>query len=581
MSSISRLARQMNHRILIALLKEHGIRRIVASPGGSNVPFVASLQQDSFFDIYSAVDERSAAYLASGMAEESGEPVVVCCTGATASRNYYPGLTEAYYRKLPVLAVTAHVGLEYVGQLQQQVLDRSVAANDVVVKSVNLDPVHDDASEFLCTLRANDAILALKRNGGGPAHINLCLGGWYDFSASELPPVRKIDRVLPSDSFPKLPEGASIGIIVGSHRDWSQQETSAAEAFCASHNAAMLCEHTSGYHGGYRVLYPLIAVQKDLEYMRRFDLIVHIGEISSDNRTLRCKAKQVWRVSEDGELRDTFRALTHVFEMSPAAFFRHYAGEGRAENSLYPAMDAKLRQLMAQPDDMLPFSNCWAARHLAPHMPENAVLHLGILNSLRVWNYTQVPDSLRVYSNVGGFGTDGGLSSLLGASLVHPEQLYFGVIGDLAFFYDMNALGNRHVGPNLRIMLVNNGKGSEFHLDGTAYDIFGDEVGRYISAAGHNGRQSPDLVRHYAQDLGFEYMSARNKEEFEACIEHFTQPGLTGKPMLLELFTTTEDERTAVSTLRNQNTETGNPAPAADAGAGKSLVRKFVHLLKK
>lgn len=576
-----RLAQQKNHRILIALLKEHGIRKVVASPGGSNVPFVASIQQDPFFEIYSAIDERSAAYVASGMAGESGEPVVICCTGATASRNYYPGLTEAFYRKLPILAVTAHVGTEYVGQLRQQVLDRSATANDLVLKSVNLPPVVDAAGEFLCTLRANDAILALKRNGGGPAHINLCLGGWYDFSASELPPVRKIDRVLPSGPFPELPEGASIGIIVGSHREWSQQETSAAEAFCAAHNAAMLCEHTSGYHGGYRVLYPLILVQKGLECMRKFDLIIHIGEISSCNRTYGCKAKQVWRVSEDGELRDTFRSLTNVFEMSPAIFFNHYAAEHRAENTLYPAMETKLQQLMALPDDALPFSNCWAARRLAPRMPENSVLHLGILNSLRVWNYTLVPDSLRVYSNVGGFGTDGALSSLLGASLVHPGKLYFGVVGDLAFFYDLNSLGNRHVGSNLRIMLVNNGKGFEFHLEGGAFDIFGDEVGRYISAAGHNGRQSPDLVRHYAQDLGFEYMSAHDKMEFDACIDRFTQPGLTDKPMLLELFTSTEDERVAVDLLWNQDAGSGSSSPSSVAGMGKALGHKLVHLLKK
>lgn len=85
-------------QLLISLLKQHGIKKIVASPGTTNLSFVASLQQDEWFEVYSSVDERSAAYLACGMAEESGEPVVLSCTGATASRNYIPGLTEAYYR---------------------------------------------------------------------------------------------------------------------------------------------------------------------------------------------------------------------------------------------------------------------------------------------------------------------------------------------------------------------------------------------------------------------------------------------------------------------------------------------------
>ena len=86
-------------QILIALLKAHGIRKIVASPGATNVCFVGSLQSDPYFEIYSSVDERSAAYIACGLAKESGEPVVLSCTGATASRNYPAGLTEAYYRE--------------------------------------------------------------------------------------------------------------------------------------------------------------------------------------------------------------------------------------------------------------------------------------------------------------------------------------------------------------------------------------------------------------------------------------------------------------------------------------------------
>ena len=92
---------ERNVQIVIALLKANGIKRVIASPGKTNMTFVGSIQQDPFFEIYSSVDERSAAYLACGMAAETGEPVVLSCTGATASRNYMPGLTEAYYRRDP------------------------------------------------------------------------------------------------------------------------------------------------------------------------------------------------------------------------------------------------------------------------------------------------------------------------------------------------------------------------------------------------------------------------------------------------------------------------------------------------
>ena len=117
---------EKNVLMLMSLMKQHGVRKIVASPGTTNISFVVSLQRDPYFQVFSSVDERSAAYIACGLAEESGEPVALSCTQATASRNYFPGLTEAYYRKLPVLAVTSTQHAVRIGQNIQQAIDRTV-----------------------------------------------------------------------------------------------------------------------------------------------------------------------------------------------------------------------------------------------------------------------------------------------------------------------------------------------------------------------------------------------------------------------------------------------------------------------
>ena len=93
-------------QILIALLKKHGIKKVIACPGGTNMMLNANLMYDGDFEMYSCDDERSAAYMATGLCEETGEPVMITCTGATASRNFMSGLTEAFYRKLPILVVT-------------------------------------------------------------------------------------------------------------------------------------------------------------------------------------------------------------------------------------------------------------------------------------------------------------------------------------------------------------------------------------------------------------------------------------------------------------------------------------------
>ena len=122
-----------------------------------------------------------------------------------------------------------------------------------------------------------------------------------------------------------------------------------------------------------------------------------------------------------------------------------------------------------------------------------------------------MPDTVQGFSNVGGYGIDGGVSTLLGASVLNPEKLYFGIFSDLCFFYDMNALGNRHLGKNIRIMLVNNGLGEEFKTFFNHCYQWGEETNKFVAAEGHFGKKSPVLVRHYAEDLGFEYLSASNK----------------------------------------------------------------------
>ena len=173
MESKFKYTNERNVQIIIALLKAHGIHRVIASPGTTNMTFVVSIENDPWFQIWSSVDERSAAYLACGMAAETGEPVAISCTGATASRNYMPGLTEAYYRKLPVLAITSTRGNHKLGHLIDQQIDRRNIPNDIAMESVTIPMVKGKEDERYCEIEANKAILALNLNGGGPAHINM------------------------------------------------------------------------------------------------------------------------------------------------------------------------------------------------------------------------------------------------------------------------------------------------------------------------------------------------------------------------------------------------------------------------
>lgn len=85
----------------------------------------------------------------------------------------------------------------------------------------------------------------------------------------------------------------------------------------------------------------------------------------------------------------------------------------------------------------------------------------------------------------------------------------------------MNVLGNHHIGTNVRIMLINNGRGQEFRNYTHPAAIFGNDADKFVAAGGHFGNMSKKLVHDYAIDLGFEYLSASNKEEFNSTCAHF------------------------------------------------------------
>lgn len=568
---------EVNVQILVALMKHHGVRRVIASPGTTNISFVASLQHDDYFTVYSAADERSAAYMACGMAAESGEPVALSCTGATASRNYLPGLTEAYYRKLPVLAVTSTQHLGRIGNMVPQVIDRTNELNDICRISVQCPSVHSDDDRWACEMSLNKALLELTHHGGGPVHVNLVTTYSNGFDVQELPKVHYVDRVAVGDKLPTL-SGKRVAVYVGAHAAWGDRLTQAVDRFCKAYGAVVLGDHTSNYAGDYGA--PCALVVKQSQYYapcRHVDVMIHIGAISGAYASP--SAGEVWRVSPDGEPRDAFGGLRYIFDMDEGTFFESYADAAKdtASPDLIEEWRSEDRDLRARIPD-LPFSNIWCAQQIVPRLPKGSVLHLGILNTLRSWNFFLVDPSIRCYANTGGFGIDGCMSSLIGASLASPGKLFYGVVGDLACFYDLNSMGNRHVGANVRIMVVNNGVGTEFKNYDHKAAKFGQEADAYMAARGHYGNRSHELLKHYAQDLGFEYMAASGKDELLARLDRFTTAERTDRPMLLEVFTDSADESDALQIIQTLHTDTKN---AAKQAVKNVLGDKGVNAIKK
>ena len=543
-----------NAQVVLALLKKYGIRKIVVSPGTTNVPIARSVEQDDYFEVYSMVDERGAAYFAGGLAFASGEPVVISCTGATASRNYMPGLTEAYYRNLPVIALTSgHHTVDF-GDLYPQVIDRTASQNDIKRFSAILPFVKDNEDYKKCVFLVNKALHKATTKGCGPVHIDLAVSPRYSFTTQELPDVQKIDyyncETMDNRTLAKELSGKKVAVLVGSHKPFSAEAIESISTFARKYNAPVFYDHTSNYTGANRVL---ISVASDLRQTKDTpDVIIDLGSVLGDYSASRLfKDVETWRLSEDGEFHNRMgvETLAKVFEMSEKHFFDQMNLASHASTEKYAQDILDMSGKTSIPN--LPLSNTFISSKLSQALPSGSILHMGILNSLRNMDFFEIDPSITTSCNVGGFGIDGALSTSIGQSMADPSRLTFCLLGDLAFFYDMNSLGNRHIGKNLRILMVNNGEGVEFRLNNILESQWGACTDDHIAAIGHFGSGKA-----WAESMGFAYMTAQTKEEFEEQLSEFTNPDISsfdGRPVLFEVFTKVIDEQQALRNLRNAN----------------------------
>lgn len=537
----------INIDLVVELLKVNNITELVISPGGTNIPIIRAVQNDNFFNCYSVVDERSAAYIAIGIYLQKRSPVALICTSAQATRNYVPGLTEAFYKHVPVLAITMEKHPRFKYQEYMQAPDQTSLPKDSVKKSYEL-PFISDINDYYYSLRTiNEAMLELTHNGLGP--VQLCIP-WLDFPLEEIEPRRRsIERYSVRDIANENLNNKKILLLIGEHVPFSDEEKRAIDLFCKGSNTAVYINHLSNFANEYTIEANFMLLTASSEEVKSIepDIMISIGGQTGDypffltfsrNTLLRVEH---WRISDDGHVVDTYDKLTRVYQGSIIDFFMSITLPDTSPSHSYLQL-WKQYIFKRKLDLQLPFSQVSIAQYLHDKIPANSIMQFSILNSLRIWNFFHISPSIECYSNVGAFGIDGGMSTLIGQSLV-TDKLCFIVVGDLAFFYDMNALSIRQLSNNVRILLVNNNGGIEFKLHGENKE----EIDRFIAAANYNGE-----AKGWAESCGFEYLSANNMNELICVTEKFVSR--SDKPIILETFVTDYDESSAYLQLVNANT---------------------------
>ena len=533
--------------ILISLMKQFNIRHVVASPGTRNTALVHSIESDNFFKVYSVVDERSAGFVALGMSEELDEPVCVTCTAATATCNYAPAIKEAYERGIQLVALTADQNAYTMFHMEDQCIDQRNMYDGYIKYAVDVPKVENEEDYWFCNRCINEAFLELNHNGKGPVQINYHMDYGLDRLAyapnKDLPITRKITRYDESNSDWKqladsLHENQKILVIGGSNYDADEKLHKHLKSFFEKYNAAIVCDHFANEREDY-VLNPAGIGDVWWTELAKYepDYIITFGSIfystikygigSGENT-------KHWHISIDGMVNDGFKKLENVFEMTPETFFENINKYSSSQNNLgYYNIWKNALNDMKYPD--LKFTNFNAMKRLAKNIPENSIVHMSVLDSIRLTNYCELDSSIKCFANIGADGIDGALSAFMGQAK-ETKELSFLIIGDLSMMYDMNALLN-DVTPNIRIFVINNYAGAEFHKN------FGLEKIATLNdfiAAGHNTRMKQISILN-----DFEYLSATTDIELENSISKFITND--GKAKILEVIT---DADTDANTLK-------------------------------
>lgn len=549
------------------LLHRKGITNVVVCPGSRSAPLTLAVARHPRLRVRVMADERSAGFVALGMAQQSRRPVAVICTSGSAVYNVAPAVAEAYFQQVPLLLLTADRPHEWLHQQDGQTMEQVGVFGGQVKRSYDLpaDYTHAD-SRWAIERTLNEAINLTQLSPAGPVHINVPLREPFYPTADEpfqYEPGRVID-VLPAQ--PALPPSVWHGLL----ESWDASDRTLIAVGQLPHDPALLAvlrtfseelgvpvvgEITGNVPGNdifiTRTDTFLAGLTEQTGNALRPDLLVTMGN-SLLTRNLKTffrqyPARQHWHVQPTADrIVDSFQSLTTLIPAEPLAFLeklfadldyqRFLQGDDEDETAGFlthwQAADQHAAKLVAQavsasvPDP--PLTDWSAVALVLGQLPDGSVLQLANSMPVRYANLCGLDErqQISVWANRGVSGIDGCLSTAVGAALM-TDRIVTLLIGDVAFFYDRNALWSAPIPSNLRIVLLNNDGGHIFRIiDGPSRQ---PELETYFETPhGYTARRT-------AEDAGLIYHACDSLDSLRSLLPDFMHPGETAK--LLELTT--------------------------------------------
>lgn len=529
-------------KMLVTLLRDYGIKHVVLSSGSRNVNLVRLFEANSCFKTYQVIDERSAGFYALGLALESNETVALCCTSGTAASNYLTAVTEAFYQGIPLVVITADRYPYLLGQNEDQTIPQVGMYGSVCKKSVTLPINPGFLGDWEARRLISEALLEVDHNGKGPVHINVPIQSIERAKPDEAvlkldKSFRHLSRVCLSDPDDKwrirvsrLKNMKRILVVYGQNNTFLDDEEKALlEEFVDKYKCVVITDHLSNLNSDKCIMsLPILRGMSQAEFEETLapDIVITFGGKRMLNDPITPKLRGMkksyihWRVAEDGRIADTFRRLTNVYECSQRYFLSYFVkNAGNFENSDEYIKAWKSAEKKYPMRTTVQYSQLYAIEHTVKNIPQDSIFHIGIGNTIMFANRFKLNPNVKVFCNMGTNGIDGSASTYMGHVAI-TDKLAFLLIGDLSFFYDINSVWNKQLKKNIRIMMFNNsGAGLLAHHQSPA-----------ITHRHHTQAQA------WVEMLGFKYLSARNKEEFDENLKVFVEDN-SESPIFFEVFT--------------------------------------------
>lgn len=532
-----------NCRLVAAALVRYGVRRAVVSPGSRNAPLIVALARRREIQLNEVIDERSAAFVALGIAVQTGRPVAVVCTSGSAVLNLAPALAEAYYRQIPLIAVTADRPEEWIDQDDSQTIRQPGALAAVTKATFHLPVTRGDAGlERLCRRRVADAMMMAVSDPCGPVHVNVGIDEpinvMGDDSADDfrlpdfVPTVRRLPEATARELAIEINSVRQVLVVAG----FRSPEPKLKEALSMlPGNVAVISELQSNLGQGFPANIDAMLRMPESEALLNPDIVITIGGallsrmIKAHMRSAK-KSMRHWSVSTVDHCLDTMLHLDRRIDCAPTEFFASLLPYLEDNDSCYAAewqsLSERAGHITQAYAESAPWSDFRAMNRLMRGVPSGTSLHLSNGTAARYAQLTGCPGAIRTECNRGVSGIDGCTSTAIGAAMA-TDELTLLVTGDMSAQYDMGALAIQEVPATFRMAVLNNGGGGIFRFIKSTRDL--PETDRWLAG----GVRLP--LRELAAGFGFDYYEAADEASLSSVMPAFFAP--SGRPAILNIIT--------------------------------------------